>query len=140
MRSWKLYEQRLAHLLGGQRVRGSGCGYRKGDVWVGKDWMVECKTTSKPTYTLTTRVLDKLAQESLLAGLSAALIIVFEQPQPAEFVVLLLSKRGTFQPNWRSKRISGETLLAVPVLLSERAEWQPMTLDQFITTIRPPQL
>ena len=76
---WLMHEERIAYHLNGRRVPGSGSGYRKGDIWIGKDWMIECKTTQKPKYRLSVTTLDKLAKQSLQAGLSAALLIIFHR-------------------------------------------------------------
>lgn len=129
---WKLHERRIAYLTGGRRVAGSGCGYRKGDVWIGKDWMIECKTTSKDRYTLSVNVLDKLAKQSMEAGLSAALVIAFHAGYDRyEYAVLVLERRGEFQPDWRTKRLSRQQMLELGEIYSRSALWLAMDEQQF---------
>lgn len=128
---WVLHEQRIAYHTGGKRVAGSGCGWRKGDVWIGKDWMIECKTTRRPYFNLTVQTLDKLAQQSLQSGLSAALVMVFHEGYSSfKHVVYVLERRGEFHPTWRSKRI---TPTEPPgTLESRQARWQLMSWQEFL--------
>lgn len=129
---WKRYEKRVAELVGGRRVPGSGCGYRKGDVWL-DDWMLECKLTTKPTYNLTVHTLDKLAQQSLEVGLGAALIILFHRSYGvADMAAVVLERRGEYRPDWKSRRLSYQQLLDQQRLVSRYGEWRVITLEQFV--------
>lgn len=137
MEAWKLHEHRIAHLTGGRRVAGSGCGYRKGDVWIGKDWMIECKTTTKERYTLSIDVLDKLARQSLEADLSAALVIAFHAGYDQyEYVILMLDRRGEFQPEWRTKRVDKRQLMEMGTIYSRSAKWRVVDEQQFMRCLQ----
>lgn len=109
---------------------GSGAGYRKGDVWAGK-WMIECKTTTRAHYTLSVNTLDKLAKQSLEADRSAALIIVFHQGyRQNRHAVLVLTQRGEFQPDWRSRRVT-EAELIDNRFVSRYGIWEGVSLESF---------
>ncbi|GIV22000.1 MAG: hypothetical protein KatS3mg023_3751 [Armatimonadota bacterium] len=132
MDAWKLHEKRLAYLFGGKRVAGSGCGYRKGDIWIGKDWMVECKTTGKQQFRLTVNMLDKLAKQSLESGLSAALVVVFHHSyEHQQMLVLVLHRRREGDADWRSRIVSPGSLRPGETVLSRYGEWTVMDIEQF---------
>lgn len=128
---WKLLEQRIAHLVGGRRTPASGAGTRKGDIWVNRDWMLECKATRASAFTLSIQMLDKLARQSFEAGMSAALIIAFFRGySQMDVAVLCLERRGSFQPRWKTRKVTYEDLANIPVIVSKYAQWKTISLQE----------
>ena len=135
--AWRMHEERVAYRLNGKRVRGSGNGNRKGDVWVGKDWMIECKTTESGKYILNVKTLDKLAQQSLQAGLSAALVIVFHRSYvDFEMYVLVLERRlEDHHTDWKSITLTADRLRQGITLTSRYGVWVSTDFDRFMDSI-----
>lgn len=53
-------EAELAERLGGKIVKGSGCGFEKGDVRVRNKILLEAKCTSNKSFSITQEILDKI--------------------------------------------------------------------------------
>jgi len=61
-------EKSKAKNLGGVVVKGSGCGYTKGDVRVEGLLRLECKCTTKKSFSITHEILDKIEDAACSAG------------------------------------------------------------------------
>jgi len=61
-------ETELASRLGGKRVKGSGCGFDKGDVRIRGLALIEAKTTERKSYTLTREVARKIEDAATSGG------------------------------------------------------------------------
>lgn len=70
-------EAELAGRLGGKRVKGSGCGFDKGDVRVKGVALIEAKTTEKKSYALSREVVRKIEDAATSSGEIPALVIEF---------------------------------------------------------------
>ena len=70
-------EKCLAHRLGGERVRGSGCGTEKGDVRIKGVARVETKTTGAQSFSVTREMLDKIETAALSSGEVPAFVVEF---------------------------------------------------------------
>lgn len=53
-------ESNLANVLGGDVVKGSGCGYNKGDVVIEGVVKIECKSTIHKSFSVTKKIIDKV--------------------------------------------------------------------------------
>ncbi len=70
----KKQEKRVAKEIGGKvQVASGAMWHSKADVRLDK-FLIECKTTEKPFYSLTLKVWDKIAQEALRDGMRAPLM------------------------------------------------------------------
>lgn len=68
LRKSQMHEKRLAKKTGGQVSAGSGAFWsRKGDVRT-DDLLIEHKYTSKSSFTLTAKVLEKIVTEAIMDG------------------------------------------------------------------------
>ena len=130
---WLMHEERIAYHLNGRRVPGSGSGKRKGDVWVGKDWMIEAKTTTRCSYILNIKTLDKIAQQSMMMGLCGALLIVFHRSYTdfVRFALVLERRCENLSPDWRSISLTPEKLEVGIELSSRYGIWKSMTFSEF---------
>jgi hypothetical protein len=63
--------------LGGKPVKGSGCGFEKGDVRVKGIMRVENKCTQNKSFSLKREMLDKIEQAALNSGEVPAMEIEF---------------------------------------------------------------
>lgn len=70
-------EKETAKRIGGAVVRGSGCGYEKGDVRKKGIVRVECKTTTKASFSVTRSDLLKIEAEALSGGEIPAYCVEF---------------------------------------------------------------
>jgi hypothetical protein len=70
-------EKETATRIGGLVVRGSGCGYEKGDVRKKGVVRVECKTTTKKSFSVTRSDLVKIETEALSGGEIPAYCVEF---------------------------------------------------------------
>lgn len=85
IRASRAQEKRTAQTMGGRVQPGSGNGYmHKGDVRTAGH-LIECKTTTKASYSMTRKVLDKIAREALLDGREFVLLV---EIQGEEYAVI----------------------------------------------------
>ena len=70
-------ESELADRLGGGVVKGSGCGDIKGDVRLQGVARIECKTTTKKSFSVTREMLDKIEDAAVMAGEVPAMVVEF---------------------------------------------------------------
>ena len=92
-------EKELAVRLGGQQIRGSGCGREKGDVRVKGFVRVEAKTTKHDSFRVTREMIEKIEKAALPNGEIPVLVVELNgEPKqecaiiPAWALDLLLSK------------------------------------------------
>lgn len=65
-KDWEIFEEDVAHYLDGKRQDGSGnspIAFKKGDV-KNDTYLVECKFTTKPAYTLKAKTWEKIVEEA----------------------------------------------------------------------------
>lgn len=72
-----LQEKQVASLLGGKTTPGSGSKSLKGDVRVKGVARIECKTTSKKSFSVTTEMFHKLEEASAGSGEFPAMVVEF---------------------------------------------------------------
>ena len=72
-----IQEQEIAKRLGGKVTPGSGAGMEKGDVRVKGKLRVECKTTTKKSFSVTVKMLEKIELEAVSCGEDPALVVEF---------------------------------------------------------------
>lgn len=70
-------EVELAGRLGGKRVKGSGCGFDKGDVRIRGLALIEAKTTEKNSYAITRKVVQKIEDAATSGGEVPVIAIEF---------------------------------------------------------------
>lgn len=61
-------EKLLAKELGGKTVKGSGCGFAKGDVRIKGRVLIEAKSTEKKSFSVTLAMLDKIEDAATSQG------------------------------------------------------------------------
>lgn len=85
----KRQEARTAKDLGGKTTIASGALVQKGDVF-NEHFLVECKTTEKPYYSLTRKVWDKIVKEARNSNLRTAVmrIDISDSDNPMSFAIL----------------------------------------------------
>ena len=71
-------ETKVANLFRGERIKGSGNGDTKGDVRVRGVTRIECKTTTKESYSLRLKDMDTISRAAVGAGEIPAMVIQFE--------------------------------------------------------------
>lgn len=96
-------ERELSSRLGGEVVRGSGCGSRKGDVRVKGRVLIECKVTTKGSFRVTKGMIDKIEAEAMGQAELPVVQIEFQDPDSRrithrvcvvpEYVLELLQRR-----------------------------------------------
>lgn len=64
----KVQEKEIAKRIGGKVTPGSGSKYQKGDVRLKGFVRVEAKTTKHASFSVTTKLIDKLEQETFGSG------------------------------------------------------------------------
>ena len=74
-------EKATAERLGGVAVKGSGCGFEKGDVRVKGIMRVENKCTQKKSFSLKIEMLSKIENAALSSGEIPAMEIEFIDPR-----------------------------------------------------------
>ncbi len=70
-------ERELSKRIGGAVVRGSGCGNEKGDVRVKGVLRIEAKTTSRASFSVTRKMIQKIQTAAVSCGESPAIIVEF---------------------------------------------------------------
>jgi hypothetical protein len=86
-------EKRVAKILGGRRQPMSGAGmFSKADVLHSR-FLVECKTTSKQSYSVTKGTLDKLRQQAYDASRAPVLVFSLDDDRgvPEDWAVIPLN-------------------------------------------------
>lgn len=73
-------EQQMAARLGGQPVKGSGCGAEKGDVRVKGVMRLEAKCTKNKSFSVTREMIEKIENAAMGAGEVPAITIEFIDP------------------------------------------------------------
>ena len=89
-------ERDLANFLDGNVVSGSGCGeFNCGDIEL-RDWLIECKTVTKPqtSFSVKKQWLDKIAEQSYEIGKSLSALAFRFDPDGEDYVVI---DRETFR-------------------------------------------
>jgi len=85
-------ESETAKKIGGRVVRGSGCGYEKGDARLEGVMRIECKTTSKKSFSVTREILKKIEDAAMGAGEIPVLEVEFtENGKPVGSVCIVPS-------------------------------------------------
>lgn len=92
-------EDSLAKRVGGRRVKGSGCGFEKGDVRVEGFVRIEAKTTKHKSFSVTIEMLDKIEDAALSAGEVPAMVIEFRQDRDNREVAVI--------PVWALEKLIG---------------------------------
>lgn len=72
-----VHEKKLAKALKGHRVRGSGCGSEKGDVRVKGICRIELKTTSKLSFRVDRKIIDKIQNSVIGTGEIPCIVVEF---------------------------------------------------------------
>lgn len=70
-------ERDIASRFGGRTVRGSGCGYEKGDARIKGVMRIETKTTSAQSFSVTRDMIKKIEDAAINSGEVPALIVEF---------------------------------------------------------------
>jgi len=70
-------EKERAKKLGGRRVKGSGCGVEKGDVRVEGILRLECKNTTKKSFSITQEMIEKIENAAIASGEVPAIEVEF---------------------------------------------------------------
>ncbi len=70
-------EGELAARFGGKLVKGSGCGFDKGDVRVRGKVLIEAKTTERKSFSVTREIIDKLESAACSNGEIPVLVVEF---------------------------------------------------------------
>jgi len=87
MKRWKLKEQSDKRVFKGKKVKGSGNQwYAPGDVSLEEGWLLECKDTSKKSYSLNIDKWKKISNEALFKFLLPAMSIKIQDE--VELIVL----------------------------------------------------
>ena len=60
---WQQQEKEIEEKVAGKRTKGSGAGYKKGDIQ-SDHFIVECKTTKFKSFSITDRLIKKLEADS----------------------------------------------------------------------------
>ncbi len=95
-------EKQLATKLGGERVRGSGCGRVKGDVRVKGVLRVEAKVTRHNSFSVTKEMIEKIETAAITEGeLPAMLIELNGGMQVAVVPAYVLEMLAGEQTGWR---------------------------------------
>lgn len=74
-------EKKLAEKLGGKVVKGSGCGFDKGDVRIKGVVRIECKSTERNSFSVTDKIIRKIEDAATSAGELPFIQIDFITPQ-----------------------------------------------------------
>lgn len=61
-------ESSLADELGGEVVKGSGCGAEKGDIRITGVARIECKSTIKKSFSITRKMVEKIEDTAMMSG------------------------------------------------------------------------
>ncbi len=86
-----LQEKQLAQFLEGDITSGSGCGKFNGGDVVTEDFLIECKTVTKPqtSFSVKREWLDKVAEQSFEQGKQySALAIRFDPNENMDYIVI----------------------------------------------------
>lgn len=70
-------EKSLAGRLGGNTVKGSGCGFEKGDVRIKGVARIEAKCTKNKSFSVTREMVEKIENAALNSGELPAMVIEF---------------------------------------------------------------
>ena len=70
-------EAEVASSFSGAVVKGSGCGTVKGDVRIEGVARIECKTTTRKSFSVTREMINKIEDAALMSGEAPALIVEF---------------------------------------------------------------
>lgn len=70
-------ERQRADKLGGQIVKGSGCGFVKGDARIKKLLRLECKNTTAKSFRVTLEMITKIENAAIASGELPALEVEF---------------------------------------------------------------
>lgn len=77
-------EKDNAKKLGGETIKGSGSGYHKGDVRIRDVVRLECKCTTKKSFSITEDILDKIEDAACSAGELPFIEVAFLDDRGAE--------------------------------------------------------
>ena len=92
----KKQENELAKFLGSHVVAGSGCGeFNCGDI-ENDDWLIECKTVTKPqtSFSVKKQWLDKIDEQAYEVGKSMNALAFRFDPDGVDYMVI---SRDTFK-------------------------------------------
>lgn len=81
-------EKEIAKNLGGKRVKGSGCGFEKGDVRIKNKVLVEAKCTEKKSFSVTREMVEKIEDAALGQGELPVIAIEFLGDIPKKVCVV----------------------------------------------------
>ena len=73
-------EKQMAQRLGGETVKGSGCGFEKGDVRIKNVMRLEAKCTKNKSFSVTREMIEKIENAAMGAGEVPAMTIEFLDP------------------------------------------------------------
>lgn len=94
-------EKELAKRIGGKQVKGSGCGFAKGDVRLKNKVLVEAKCTEKKSFALTRKLVRKIEDEACGNGELPVIEIEFlNKGKPHDKIYVI--------PAWALESLLGE--------------------------------
>lgn len=100
----RLQEKRAAADYGGRIRPGSGNQWHsKGDV-SSEDYLIECKTTTKASYSLRTDIMGKIMDEALLESKVPLLEIEFSENG---LTCIIMDKHDFLELKWRLEELQG---------------------------------
>lgn len=105
---WRTAEAKVASKTGGKITPGSGCGSKKGDVWINKgSYVIEVKYTEKDFINIEKNWLEKMMKEHPEKDLC---LVVFIGSQGFPFFYI----RGGFftVKDWKTIKVTTETMPA----------------------------
>ena len=84
-------EKELAVRLGGKQVKGSGCGFEKGDVRVKGLLRIEAKCTEKNSFSVTREMVEKIENAACASGELPMMVIelMANKDYPKQTVLIL---------------------------------------------------
>jgi len=103
---WRTAEAKVAIKTGGKITPGSGCGSKKGDVWINKgSYVIEVKYTEKDFINIERNWIDKMMKEHPEKDLC---LVVFIGSSPFPFFY----RRGAFlqSKHWKTMKVTPETM------------------------------
>lgn len=81
-------EKESAERLGGKTVKGSGCGFAKGDVRIKGKVLLECKCTEKKSFSVTREMVEKIEDAACGQGELPVIEIEFLGDRPQKLCVV----------------------------------------------------
>lgn len=81
-------ETELAKRTGGNKVKGSGCGFAKGDVRLKNKVLIEAKCTEKKSFSVTREMVDKIEDAACGQGELPVIEIEFLGDRPKKLCVV----------------------------------------------------